>query len=187
MKSLRLRLCLAGALLLSALMPNAASSNAATVPPQAVPDIFALIHDGEELTFAQFRQRAGDELAKKFERIQPVSVRRAGNRFFLKTVPTVHSRYGCTVYVGADVSLHAVKSGRVLTVTEVTGVEIFVFGKRSKVKEVVVTPLEGTRVHLSGKLEVSRFLPYIPLSITIDKNKVHDTDADPDDEVVQEK
>jgi len=136
-------------------------------------DLFAVIPDGTSLTFDEFRKRVGNDFASKFDKLKPNSVTRAGNHFVLSTDGTAHSKYGLTVYVAQSVTFTAVKDGEVLTATNIDGIDVQVGPKRLRLRQVVITPLPGNQARIEGKLEISASLPYLPISVTVDRNDVH--------------
>lgn len=176
-----------GMLILPSVLPNAGYDKAfagapvaagtTTAEPYEHFDLFQVVPDNTELTFDEFRKRTSDNFAKKFEQIKPISVKRSGSKFVLKTTPTSQTRYGITLHISATVTCDVVKDANgVLTVTNIEGVAIDVGPKRMLLREAIVTPLGGTVVRIDGKIEVSSVLPYIWISKTIDKAKVHKPD-----------
>lgn len=175
-----------GMLILPSVLPNTGYNKAfagapvaagQTVEPYEHFDLFQVVPDNTELTFEEFRKRTSDNFARKFEQIKPISVKRSGSKFVLKTTPTSQTRYGITLHISATVTCDVVKDANgVLTVSNIAGVAIDVGPKRMLLREAIVTPMSGTVVRIDGKIEVSSVLPYIWISKTIDKAKVHKPD-----------
>ncbi|MDZ4837850.1 MAG: hypothetical protein SGJ27_29045 [Candidatus Melainabacteria bacterium] len=146
-----------------------ASSTAPAVDPD---NLQAVVPDGQELTFDEFQKRAG-KVAQLLSPLKPTHIKRTGNRFILTTTPTTIQKQGVTVYIAARVSCEATKSGNVITLKNIDGVEVNVgIGGKLKLKEAVITPGANDKATVDGKLEVSRWLPDMPFSITVDTRAV---------------
>lgn len=135
--------------------------------PQPTPDLNAIVPDGQELTFDELQKRAPD-VAQLLSPLQPTHIKRSGNRFTLTTTPATIAKQGVTVYVSGKVSCEATKSGNVITLKNIDGVEVNVgLGGKLKLREAVITPGANDTAQVDGKLEVGRWLPYVPFSITV--------------------
>ena len=136
--------------------------------PQATPDLDTIVPDGKELTFDELQKRAPD-VAQLLSPLKPTHIKRSGNRFTLTTTPATIAKQGVTVYVSSKVSCEATKAGNVITMKNIDGVEVNVgLGGKLKLREAVITPGANDTAQVDGKLEVSRWLPYVPFSVTVD-------------------
>ena len=141
------------------------------VQPGAQPtnpdDLTAVVPEGKEMTFDEF-QKAAPHVAPLLSPLKPTHIKRTGSRFTLTTTPTTITRQGVTVYVSGTVSCEATKSGTVISLKNIDGVEVDAGVGKMKLKEAVITPGTNDKAKVDGKLEVSRWLPNIPFSITVD-------------------
>lgn len=132
-----------------------------------------IVPEGKELTFDEFQKRAGKDVAQLLTPLKPTHIKRSGNRFTLTCAPTTISRQGVTVYVSSTVSCQASKAGNVITLKNISGVQVNVgVGGKLNLKEAVITPGANNSARIDGKLDVSRWLPYIPFSVTVDLDKI---------------
>jgi hypothetical protein len=150
--------------------PLAAVGNSGNPVPDT-DNLQTIITDGTEMTFDEFKKKA-PAVAQLLTPLQPTRIRRDGNRFTLTTTPATIAKQGVTVYVSGKVSCEATKSGNVITLKKIEGVEVSIgVGGKLKLRESVITPGGNNTATVDGKLEVSRWLPYIPFSVTVDTDK----------------
>lgn len=133
----------------------------------ATNNLEAIVPDGKELTFDELQKRSG-EVAQLLSPLKPTHIKRSGKRFTLTTTATTISKSGVSVYVSASVSCEATKAGNVITLKNIDGVQVDLGLGKMKLKEAVITPGANDTATVDGKLEVSRWLPYVPFSITVD-------------------
>jgi|SRR5579883_727654 len=138
-------------------------------------DLSTAVPDGQEITIDEFRQRAGDDVANMLAPLNPTKIRRDGTRFTLSTTPATINNQGVTVYVAAQVACEVSKNGNTIALRNIDGVDVKLgaLGTRFKLREAVITANPGGKTaQVDGKLEVSRWLPYVPFSLTVDLDKV---------------
>ncbi len=132
-------------------------------------DLDTVVPDGVKLTFDEFKKKAGDDVANLLVPLGPKSILRNGQKFTLESDGKTIQTSGVTVYIDKTVSCEASNSGNVVTLKNIKGlsVKIDYLGKL-QVKEAVITPVGGNKARVDAKVEASRWLPWVPVSYTVD-------------------
>lgn len=168
-------------LVLALFLGNRAQNNSGMTPvalvvngqddPIADPDdLEAIVPDGKELTFKEFEQKAAN-VAQLLSPLNPTHIKRDGSKFTLTCNPATISRQGATLYVSGTVTCEATKNGTVISLKKIDGVQVDVGLGKMKLREATIAPNGGTNAKVDGKLEISRWLPYVPFSVNVDTNK----------------
>jgi len=130
-------------------------------------DLKVVIPDGTEMSFDEFKQKAPD-VAKLLTPLNPTKIRRDGDLFTLTGTPTTIAKQGVTVYIAGKISCEVSKSGNVITLKKIDGIDVDTGIGRAKLREAVITPGANNTATIDGKLELSRWLPWISFSVTVD-------------------
>ncbi len=133
-------------------------------------DLDAIVPDGKELTFKEFEQKAAN-VAQLLSPLNPTHIKRDGTKFTLTCTPATITRQGATLYVSSTVTCEATKNGNVISLKKIDGVQVDVGLGKMKLREASINPSGTNSAKVDGKLEVSRWLPYVPFSVTVDTNK----------------
>lgn len=130
-------------------------------------DLKVIIPDGTEMSFDEFKQKAPD-VAKLLTPLNPSKIRRDGDLFTLTGTPTTIAKQGVTVYIAGKISSEVTKSGNVITLKKIDGIDVDTGIGRAKLREATITPGPNNTATIDGKLELSRWLPWISFSVTVD-------------------
>lgn len=130
-------------------------------------DLKVIIPDGTEMPFDEFQKKAPD-VAKLLTPLNPTKIRRDGNLITLTNTPTTIAKNGVTVYISGKISCEVTKSGNVITLKKIDGIDVDTGVGRAKLREAVITPGPNNTATIDGKLELSRWLPWISFSVTVD-------------------
>jgi len=132
-------------------------------------DLDKIVPDGQELTFDEFRQRAGDDIANMLAQLNMTHIKRNGSQFTITAKPSTVTKNGVTVYISSKVTCEgAILTGNIVTLKKVEGVDVDTGLGRYKLREAVITPGANNTATIDGKLEISRWLPYVSFSVTVD-------------------
>ncbi len=153
---------------------KAGSSNGQSAPPNQNPNdslydkATKAVPDGKSISFADFRKNAGDKIANLLAFASPTKISRKGNHITLDCANGASiSHGGKTLTCGSKVEFDLVPNGNVLELTNVKGVTITVSSVPMDLKEANIQPDANGNTQVDGSLEVSRWLPNIPFSVTL--------------------
>ncbi len=126
------------------------------------------VPDGKTVTFADFRKNAGDKIANLLAFASPTSISRKGDHITLDCANGASiSHGGKTLTCGSKVEFDLVPNGSVLELTNVKGVTITVSSVTADLKDATIQPDANGNTQVDGSLEISRWLPNIPFSVTL--------------------
>lgn len=150
---------------------SAASSSATAAKTEKSPgeQLLEVVPDGGSITYDELTKKVGPEVQQLFAWAKPKTISRNGNHFILECDP------GASVAAGGITLKLAQKVEADLTVypdgvglTGVKGANVSWGGfNLLKVREVRIERDGNDKVKVSGKAEISRFLPYVPFSVTL--------------------
>ncbi len=164
-----------GLLAMSSKKPSqaqAGSSNGQSAPPNQNDSLYdkatKAVPDGQSISFADFRKKAGDKIANLLAFASPTKISRKGNHITLDCANGASiSHGGKTLTCGSKVEFDLVPNGTVLELANVKGVTITVGSVPMDLKEANIQPDANGNTQVDGSLEVSRWLPNIPFSVTL--------------------
>ena len=133
-----------------------------------------LIPDGTEITFAEFEKTAGAAYANLLRPLGPKTISRNGKTFTMKCSAGSISAPGTTLKVAPIVSCEVTRQGNSIALKNISGVTVDIdyVGGNLAVREAVITNATNGKAVVDAKVEVSSWLPWIPVSVTVDLSKL---------------
>lgn len=136
--------------------------------------ILDAIPDGGTIDYDELIKKAGSEADQILGWAKPKKISRNGNTITVECEPGAQVGQGSvTVDLDQKVEFEFSHSGETVTLTRVRGVKVSTAGlSLLRVESATITRNADGTVTVSAKAEVSRWLPYIPISVTIDPNNL---------------
>lgn len=148
----------------------AASKSSALSPEETLDKIRDALPDGQTLSFDEFKKKVGDNAARAVSWAKPKALIRNKDHYVVECEPgSSFTSSGVTVRLQSPVSFDMVASGNSLLVTGISGVKVSLgLGiDLAKVKQVTLTYNADGTLTVSGKAEISVFLPDVPFSFNL--------------------
>ncbi len=131
--------------------------------------LLEVVPDGGTITYDDLLKKVGPEVSQLFSWAKPKTISRNGNHFILECEPGASvAAGGITLKLANKVEADLTVYSDGIGLTGVKGANVSWGGfNLLKVREVRIQRDGTDKVKVSGKAEVSRFLPYVPFNVTL--------------------
>lgn len=138
---------------------------------EAYDKIVAAVPDGATVKYADFQKQVGTDITSLLPGASPDSITRNGKRITIDSPsPTSQSLGSGELKLATRVEFDLASPNGALELSKIKGVQVSITSGAPALdlKQVTIVKDAGGNTTISGKMLVSRFLPYLPFKFTFD-------------------